>query len=73
MAIPEYDPGLPADGSPIVAAELRGQFAGVHYPLDLVAAMAPLSLTISNPPTQAEVQAIVSKLNELIYALQGEL
>ena len=35
-----------------------------------VDAFTMLSLTISNPPTQAEVQAIVTKLNALIGALQ---
>ena len=30
----------------------------------------PLTLTISNPPTQAQVQAVVAKLNDLILALQ---
>jgi hypothetical protein len=30
----------------------------------------PLSLTISNPPTQGQIQAIVDKLNQLIGALQ---
>jgi len=29
-----------------------------------------LSLTISNPPTQAQVQAIVEKLNELMAVLK---
>ena len=29
-----------------------------------------LGLTVSNPPTQAQVQAIVTKLNELINALE---
>ena len=71
MAIPEYDPNLPANGSPIVAAELRGQFAGVHYPLALVASIQPLNLTVSNPPTQAQVQAIANKLDDLLFALQG--
>ena len=28
-----------------------------------------LTLTISNPPTQAQLQAVVAKLNELITAL----
>jgi hypothetical protein len=31
--------------------------------------VAPFSQTISNPPTQAQVQAIVIKLNELLTAL----
>ena len=30
----------------------------------------PLTLTVSNPPTQAQVQAVVNKLNDLILALQ---
>ena len=32
----------------------------------------PLSLTPSDPPTQAEVQAILDKLNELLAALRRE-
>jgi len=31
--------------------------------------VAELSLTVSNPPTQAQVQAILAKLNELIGGL----
>ncbi len=31
----------------------------------------PLVLSISNPPTQGQVQAIVEKLNELLGALKG--
>ena len=31
--------------------------------------VAPLALTISNPPTQAQVQAMLDKLNELIGGL----
>jgi len=31
--------------------------------------VAELSLTVSNPPTQAQVQALLAKLNELIGAL----
>ena len=27
---------------------------------------------VSNPPTQAEVQAIANKLDQVIFALQGE-
>jgi len=72
MAQPEYDPTLPADGSPIVAGELRAQFEGVHYPLALVAEIEHLNLTVSDPPTQAQVQAIADKLDQVIFALQGE-
>jgi hypothetical protein len=32
--------------------------------------VAALALTVSNPPTQAQVQAIVDKFNELLAALQ---
>ena len=31
--------------------------------------IAQLSLTISNPPTQAEVQAIHDKINEMLTAM----
>ena len=31
----------------------------------------PLGLTVSTPPTQAQVQAIADKLNELINTLQA--
>jgi hypothetical protein len=33
-------------------------------------ALSPLSLTISDPPTQAEVQSIVDAYNSLLSALQ---
>lgn len=33
-------------------------------------ALQPLTLTISNPPTQAQVQAILAKLNEAINGLR---
>jgi hypothetical protein len=33
--------------------------------------VVPLSLVVSEPPSQADVQAIVTKLNELIAALQA--
>ncbi len=32
--------------------------------------VAPIPFTVSNPPTQAELQAVVDKLNELIASLQ---
>ncbi len=32
--------------------------------------VAPIPFTVSNPPTQAELQAVVDKLNELIGSLQ---
>jgi hypothetical protein len=33
--------------------------------------VAPLSLAISNPPTQAEVEAVRDGFNELLAALQA--
>ena len=47
-----------------VATDIRGGSA------NNVEGLADLSLTVSNPPTQTEVQAIVTKLNELIDGLQ---
>ncbi len=32
--------------------------------------VAPLGMTVSNPPTQAQVQAIANKLDELVAALK---
>ena len=65
------DPSLPADNAPIVSGELRAQFQAIQDRFDLPTAVSPLGLTVSNPPTQAEMQAIADKLDELIGALQG--
>lgn len=37
--------------------------------LDAIAALGTLTQTISNPPTQAEVQAVQDKLNAIIEAV----
>jgi hypothetical protein len=77
-----YDPTLPLDGSLISANELRTQMVGLQaLSADATnsaeqrafkpTGVADLSgLTISNPPTQAQVTAIRDKLNELISELQ---
>lgn len=39
-------------------------------PGNALAAITHLTQAISNPPTQAEVQAIQAKINELIAAIQ---
>ena len=61
--------------APIVAAELRDQFQAVQNSVDAVREqfqiVQPLGLTVCNPPTQAQVQAIADKLNDLINTLQG--
>jgi hypothetical protein len=81
MADPVFDPDLPRNNSPISASELRSQFNGLNETLGEAIAEAAngcavnpwevgqLGLTVSNPPTQAEVQAIADKLDELIGAL----
>ena len=81
-----FDPTLPANNSPIVSAELRNQLNALNDTInDCVAGLPdtiaqnaaasvdnlnPLSLTISNPPTQAQVQAIANALADLINALR---
>jgi hypothetical protein len=78
-----YDPTLPVNNSLISSSELRNQFNGLKSLVDNVdaelntgiagTAMNPavntLGQSISNPPTQAQVQAIQNKLNELINAI----
>ena len=80
MSSPIFDPGLPADGSLIDAGELRAQFVALE---DQTTALSdrmavqeargigidPLSAPITNPPTQAQVQAVVDKINEMIASL----
>ena len=81
-----YDPSKPANGAPIVSAELRSQFAGlndliqerVNY-ADLydginanssgpVTSLPPPNFIISNPPTQAEVQALADFVTAMYVA-----
>ncbi|MEY4918620.1 MAG: hypothetical protein RL616_2533 [Verrucomicrobiota bacterium] len=82
-----YDPTKPANGAPIISAELRDQFAGLNDLIDAVPTSQPMTdrldahtagncefvslpaLTVSNPPTQAEVQAMANLLNNLYVAL----
>ena len=75
MSTPILDPTLPADNAPIVSGELRGQFRAIEDSFaDIRArflALTPLGLTVSNPPTQADVQAIADKLDELINTLNA--
>ena len=37
-----------------------------------IVAVADLNLTVSNPPTQAEVQSIADKVDELLQALRSD-
>jgi hypothetical protein len=70
MATPILDPTLPVDNSLISAGELRGQFQAIASQFGAYATVTPLGLTVSNPPTQAQVQALADKIDEIITALQ---
>ena len=75
MSTPILDPTLPADNAPVLSGELRGQFQAIEDSFaDLrgrFLTLTPLGLTVSNPPTQAEVQALADKLDELINTLSA--
>ena len=64
---------MPADHSPLDSGGIRGQFQAISGMFDDIRgrliSLTPLGLTVSNPPTQADVQAIADKLDELINAL----
>ena len=78
-----FDPTLPVNNSLISSPELRNQLNGLKSLIDNVEvelnnaiagtavnpAVNTLGQSISNPPTQAQVQAIQNKLNELINAI----
>jgi hypothetical protein len=75
MSTPILDLSLPADNSPLDAGEMRGQFQAIQNNFDdlraRMIAVTPLGLTVSDPPTQADVQAIADKLDELINTLSA--
>ena len=75
MSTPILDPSLPADHSPLVSGEMRGQFQAIQNNFDdlraRLIALTPLGLTVSNPPTQAEMQAMAGQLDELINTLNA--
>jgi hypothetical protein len=78
-----FDPTLPVNNSLISSPELRNQLNGLKSLVDNVKvelndaiagtavnpAVNVLSQGICNPPTEAQVQAIQNKLNELINAI----
>ena len=78
-----FDPTLPVNNSLISSPELRNQLNSLKILIDNVGndltneiattalnpAVNVLSQGISNPPTQAQVQTIQNKLNELINAI----
>ncbi len=70
-----FDPDIPRTNSPIVSAELRDQFQAIQDNIDAVREqlnqVQPLGLTVSDPPSRAQVQAIADKLDELLNYLIG--
>ena len=54
---------------------MRGQFQAISGMFDDIRgrliSLTPLGLTVSNPPTQADVQALADKLDELINTLSA--
>jgi hypothetical protein len=70
MATPVLDSSLPADSSALSSGQMRGQFQASQSHFDAYAFVTQLALTVSNPPTQAEVQAIAVKLDKIITVLQ---
>jgi hypothetical protein len=60
LLTPILDPSLPADNSPLVSGERRGPFQTSQNTFDYIRgrpiSLTPLvALTVSNPPTQADV------------------
>ena len=64
FTIPAGDTGAPGEVS---NSTLAGEISGTARNPNSV---APIPFTVSNPPTQAELQAVVDKVNELIGSLQ---
>ena len=69
-----FDPAKPANGAPIVSAELRNQFAGLKALIDARAHRVDdvngLGMTVQTPFDAGQMQAIADKLDELIDALK---
>ena len=64
---PQGEPGPPGDVStPQMESAI---YQAIQYTASNVNQVGPLSLPISDPPTQSEVEQILAKLNELITVL----
>lgn len=69
FTIPRGDPGASGvSASEVTSAITNERINHAQNPTSVQA----LSLTLSDPPTLAEVQAVLSKVNELITALQRQ-
>jgi hypothetical protein len=68
-----YDPSKPANGAPILSAELRNQFAGLKALIDArahrVDDVSGLGMNASLTYDPAQIQSIGDKLDEVIDAL----
>ena len=69
-----YNPTLPVNNSPVVSAELRGQFAGLKTLIDARAHRVDdvngLGMTVQDPFDASQLQAVADKLDELLDALK---
>jgi len=61
---PQGDPGAPGE---VTTADLNTAIGGTSANTN---AISQLGLTVSDPPTQMELQAVANKLDELIAALR---
>jgi hypothetical protein len=72
-----FDPTQPATGAPLSSELMRDQLNGLRAETESAIGttarnpgnVSSLGLSISDPPTQAEVQAIAAKVDELLAAL----
>ena len=68
-----YDPSKPANGAPILSAELRNQFAGLKALIDArahrVDDISGLGMNASLTYDPAQFQSLADKLDEVIDGL----
>ena len=66
-----FDPTKPADHSEIKAQELRDQMMALktHVGERIEQTVPLLNMELSHPPTQAELQALADKVDEIISQL----
>ena len=69
FSIPKGEPGISGVTSEDVASALVNE--RINHAQNPTS-VAMLGLTISDPPTKAEVEAVMGKVNELISALQRQ-
>ena len=62
---PQGDPGPPGPPGEVTTTDLNGAISGTARDPDTI---LPLNLTVSNPPTQSEVQQIADLLDAFILA-----